>query len=186
MTSGDFQVPRSSKIIMEDNDYALVNVVLFKRVVDDFRAAARSKGYQIREYQAPAEGSEMTAAQTEQLRRDLETKRAALEQWCKTAFGEVIEHHEFVGNHALREADPCFCWHAQAFSSWVHVSVIRVFVESILRYGLPPAFQAAVVKPFEKADTKLRTALAATFGGGEYRFRGTLHVPMQAALYTIF
>lgn len=41
------QVPRSSRSIAEDNDYALLSVVLFKRVVDDFKAAARSKGYQV-------------------------------------------------------------------------------------------------------------------------------------------
>lgn len=41
------QVPRSSRVITEDNDYALVTVVLFKRVVDEFKAAARSKGYQV-------------------------------------------------------------------------------------------------------------------------------------------
>jgi V-type H+-transporting ATPase subunit C len=43
------QVPRSSAVVAEDNDYALVTVVLFKRVVDDFKAAARSKGYQVGE-----------------------------------------------------------------------------------------------------------------------------------------
>lgn len=41
------QVPRSSAHISEDNDYSLVSVVLFKRVLDDFKAAARSKGYQV-------------------------------------------------------------------------------------------------------------------------------------------
>eukprot|EP00983_Pelagomonas_calceolata_P100547 1158580-Pelagomonas_calceolata.AAC.18 len=40
------QVPRSSRIVAEDNDYTLVTVVLFKRVVDEFKASARSKGYQ--------------------------------------------------------------------------------------------------------------------------------------------
>lgn len=40
------QVPRSSKLIYEDNDYSLYSVTLFKRVADSFKAAARSKGYQ--------------------------------------------------------------------------------------------------------------------------------------------
>jgi len=42
------QVPRSSKVVAEDNDYVLVTVVLFKRVVDEFKASARVKGYQVR------------------------------------------------------------------------------------------------------------------------------------------
>ena len=43
----DLQVPRSSKVIAEDNDYTLVSVVLFKRVIDDFKTACRSKGFQV-------------------------------------------------------------------------------------------------------------------------------------------
>jgi hypothetical protein len=42
------QVPRSSQTVSEDNDYALVSVVLFRRVVDEFKAAARQRGYQVR------------------------------------------------------------------------------------------------------------------------------------------
>ena len=39
--------PRSSKLIYEDNDYALYSVTLFKRVADSFKQAARSKGFQV-------------------------------------------------------------------------------------------------------------------------------------------
>uniref|UniRef100_A0A7S0RL04 V-type proton ATPase subunit C n=1 Tax=Chlamydomonas leiostraca TaxID=1034604 RepID=A0A7S0RL04_9CHLO len=138
----NFVVPRSSKVVSEDNDYALVNVVLFKRVVDEFKTQARAKGYQVREYQPPVEGQELSAAQAEALRKEVEGKRAALEAWCRTAYGE-------------------------AFSAWVHVTAIRVFVESILRYGLPPAYQAAVVRPADKQEVRLRTALAATFSDGK-------------------
>jgi hypothetical protein len=28
----------------------------------------------------------------------------------------------------------------QVFSAWMHLCAIRIFIESILRYGLPPAF----------------------------------------------
>jgi hypothetical protein len=59
--------------------------------------------------------------------------------------------------------------HAQAFSCYVHLAVIRLFVESILRYGLPPQFQAAVVKPLPKMDARLRAVLLASFGTGALR-----------------
>ena len=43
------QVPRSSKLIYEDNDYCLFSLILFKRVADSFKAAAeRAKGFQVR------------------------------------------------------------------------------------------------------------------------------------------
>nr|BCL66125.1 ATP synthase, subunit C [Volvox africanus] len=141
----NFVVPKSSALVAEDNDYALVTVVLFKRVIDDFKAAARNKGYQVREYNPPAEGLELSPAQTEQLRRDAEQKKLTLEQWCKTAYGEV-------------------------FTSYMHILVVRLFVESILRYGLPPTFQAAVVRPQDKAESKLRAELEATFGGGKTHY----------------
>jgi V-ATPase subunit C len=39
-------VPRSSKKVYEDNEYALYTVTLFKRVADNFKVAAREKGFQ--------------------------------------------------------------------------------------------------------------------------------------------
>ncbi|KXZ57041.1 ATPvC1 [Gonium pectorale] len=141
----DFIVPRSSELIAEDNESAMFSVVLFKRVVDDFKAAARSRGFQVREYHMPLENSELSATQLEQLKRDVEQRKAALETWCRTAFGE-------------------------AFSCYVHALVVRLFVESILRYGLPPAFQAVVVRPLDKAEGKLRAELESAFGDGKTQF----------------
>jgi len=42
------QVPRSSKVIEEDSDYSLFSVTLFRRVEDNFKSAARPKGFQVR------------------------------------------------------------------------------------------------------------------------------------------
>lgn len=47
--------------------------------------------------------------------------QTALVRLCKANFGEV-------------------------FAAWMHVKALRVFVESVLRYGLPPDFQPMVVK----------------------------------------
>lgn len=66
---------------------------------------------------------------------------------------------------------PC-CAGRQAFGCYVHMSVIRLFVESILRYGLPPQFQAAVVKPLPKMEVRLRTVLASAFGTGAAKHHG--------------
>jgi V-type H+-transporting ATPase subunit C len=158
-------VPRSSSLVSEDNDYALVSVVLFRRVVDDFRAAARSKGYQVREYVAPpaadapgAEPGSGASASAEALKREVDGRRSALESWCRTAYGE-------------------------AFSCWMHIAVVRVFVESILRYGLPPCFQAVVMRPAEKAEAKLRALLSSVFGSDAkfWKEDGAAAVPGVAA-----
>lgn len=36
---------------------------------------------------------------------------------------------------------------------------MRIFVESVLRYGLPVNFQAAIIKPNKKGTKKLRDSL---------------------------
>ena len=41
------QVPRSSREIADDREYILVSVVLFKRVVDEFKQNAKSRGFQV-------------------------------------------------------------------------------------------------------------------------------------------
>ena len=56
------------------------------------------------------------------------------------------------------------CLGAQAFSAWIHICAVRLFVESILRYGLPPKFLAALMKPHQKTTPKLRKLLAQLFG----------------------
>ncbi|WJX82525.1 V-type proton ATPase subunit C [Trifolium repens] len=40
------KVPRSSKKLYEDNEYALYTVTLFNRVADNFRTSAREKNFQ--------------------------------------------------------------------------------------------------------------------------------------------
>lgn len=40
-------MPRSSKLLFEDNEYALYTVTLFGRVADNFRTSARERGFQV-------------------------------------------------------------------------------------------------------------------------------------------
>jgi V-type H+-transporting ATPase subunit C len=35
---------------------------------------------------------------------------------------------------------------SETYASWMHLKVLRMFIESILRYGLPPDFQTILVK----------------------------------------
>jgi hypothetical protein len=71
-----------------------------------YRLACR---HQVREYVPPAEGVELSLAQTEQLKRDVEHKKAALEQWCKTAYGEVSHSRDRTGTWDPHLCDPLNC-----------------------------------------------------------------------------
>jgi V-type H+-transporting ATPase subunit C len=43
----DMVVPRSAKVVAEDAEYLLQRVVLFRRVLDDFKLAGRTRGCQV-------------------------------------------------------------------------------------------------------------------------------------------
>ena len=161
----DLIVPRSSVQIAEDNDYVAYAVVLFRRVVDEFKASARAKGFQAKDVAGASleafaltqdkgldggSGEEVNNGrhglrpeggdELSKLKEDAEVKRAALVQWCLVSYGE-------------------------AFSSWIHVTAIRLFVESILRYGLPPQFLPVLIHPYSRHQTTVRKLLATHFGG---------------------
>lgn len=148
-TLTDFVVPRSAAPVDEDAEYALYSLVLFRRVVDTFKSTARAKGFIVREAVSAAEGTSGVAAAGGQggaaalakVQAEAEAKRSQLEQYCLNSYGE-------------------------AFSGWIHVCAVRLFVESILRYGLPPRFLAVLSKPNPKQTTKLRKLLATSFGSG--------------------
>ncbi|KAJ2184806.1 Vacuolar ATP synthase subunit C [Coemansia sp. RSA 522] len=42
----------------------------------------------------------------------------------------------------------------------MHVKALRVFVESVLRYGIPPDFLPVIVKPNPKQASKIKLQLA--------------------------
>jgi V-type H+-transporting ATPase subunit C len=133
-TLTEYVVPRSSKKLFEDNEYALYTVTLFTRVADNFRISARDKGYQVRDFEHSVEAQETRKQELEKLVQDQESLRSSLLQWCYTSYGEV-------------------------FSSWMHFCAVRVFAESIMRYGLPPTFLACVLSPAVKSEKKVRSIL---------------------------
>uniref|UniRef100_A0AAQ4R3Z2 V-type proton ATPase subunit C n=1 Tax=Gasterosteus aculeatus aculeatus TaxID=481459 RepID=A0AAQ4R3Z2_GASAC len=49
---------------------------------------------------------------------------------------------------------------SEAFIAWIHIKALRVFVESVLRYGLPVNFQAMLLQPNKKNMKKLREVLS--------------------------
>ena len=77
----------------------------------------------------------------------------------------------------------CTALLAQAFSAWIHICAIRLFVESILRYGLPPKFLPALMKPNQKSTARLRKTLASLFGNAgiaDVACIAVVHVPAPA------
>uniref|UniRef100_A0A3P8U518 V-type proton ATPase subunit C n=1 Tax=Amphiprion percula TaxID=161767 RepID=A0A3P8U518_AMPPE len=52
---------------------------------------------------------------------------------------------------------------SEMFIAWVHLKALRVFVESVLRYGLPVNYQALLLQTDMKHSKKLREELSSLF-----------------------
>ncbi|XP_043277646.1 V-type proton ATPase subunit C isoform X2 [Venturia canescens] len=130
----DMIVPRSTQLITQDAEYGLFTVTLFKKVVEEFKLHAREKKFIVRDFTYNEE--ELAAGKNEitKLVTDKKKQFGPLVRWLKVNFSE------------------CFC-------AWIHVKALRVFVESVLRYGLPVNFQAILLQPHKKSTKRLRDVL---------------------------
>ncbi|XP_039253925.1 V-type proton ATPase subunit C 2-like [Styela clava] len=133
-TLTDYVVPKSSRLLYEDNEYGLWNVTLFRKVLDDFKHKCSRNKFFVREFQYNQQDLNADRDQLSKLESDKKKMLGPLLRWLKVNFGEV-------------------------FSAWIHVKALRVFVESVLRYGLPVNFQAVVLQPQKKQQKKLRETL---------------------------
>ncbi|CAG0884823.1 unnamed protein product [Cyprideis torosa] len=122
-------VPRSTKLIFEDNESGLFTVTVFKKVIEEFKLHCRENRFTVRDFVYNEE--ELAAGRNEltKLATDKKKQFGPLVRWLKVNFSE-------------------------AFTAWVHVKALRVFVESVLRYGLPVNFQAMIVHPLRKSNIK--------------------------------
>mmetsp|Transcript_16954 Transcript_16954/g.20706 ORF Transcript_16954/g.20706 Transcript_16954/m.20706 type:complete len:421 (-) Transcript_16954:287-1549(-) len=151
-------VPGSIKLVKEDPESTLFTVTILKSQYEagyyegdefmpgtkvdfesEFVKACREKRYVVREFQYDPDQSSKTAMALEQLQVEVDGMRSGLTRWCKTHFGE-------------------------AFVAWMHIKVIRVFVESVLRYGLPVDFSAVLYKAKNGKQDDLVAALDKAFG----------------------
>ncbi|KAL2918711.1 Vacuolar ATP synthase subunit C [Polyrhizophydium stewartii] len=126
-------VPRSTQKIAEDDEYALFTVTLFQRVTEEFANKARERKYIVRDFKWDPEQLSLEKKQLADLTASEREQWSTLMRLSKTNFGEL-------------------------YGCWMHVKTLRTFVESILRYGLPPNFQAMVVVAKPKHEKRVRDA----------------------------
>uniref|UniRef100_I3J2K1 V-type proton ATPase subunit C n=1 Tax=Oreochromis niloticus TaxID=8128 RepID=I3J2K1_ORENI len=149
-TLAEMVVPRSTKLLFEDNDSGLFSVTLFRKAVDDFKHKARENKFTVRDFQYNEE--EMKADKEEMTRLSTDKKKQFLTSNEKVS---MLFHFHIAG--------PLVRWlkvnFSEAFIAWIHIKALRVFVESVLRYGLPVNFQAMLLQPNKKNMKKLREVL---------------------------
>ncbi|XP_042789610.1 V-type proton ATPase subunit C 2 isoform X3 [Panthera leo] len=155
----DMVVPRSTKLIAEDNEGGLFTVTLFRKVIDDFKTKAKENKFTVREFYYD---EKEIKREREELSRLLSDKKQQYQTSCvalKKGSSTFPDHK--VQGPLLRWLKVNF---SEAFIAWIHIKALRVFVESVLRYGLPVNFQAVLLQPHKKSSTKrLREVLNSVF-----------------------
>ena len=155
---GSPMVPGSTQIVHRDDDSILFAVTILKGQYeagyyegdqfqagtkidfeDEFAKACREKRYVVRDFKWDPSQAAKSAMAREQLQVEVDGMKSALMRWCKTHYGD-------------------------AFVAWMHIKVIRVFVESVLRYGLPVDFTAVLYKVHAGKETDLTVALDKRLG----------------------
>lgn len=126
-------VPRSASSVSSDDEYTLFSVVIFRRVHDEFVQKCRENKYLVREFHFSEESllkerEDLVTADTTE--KELWTELLRL---SRTNFSE-------------------------SFQILVHLKVVRLYIESVLRYGLPANYIGLAIKPEPKA-TKRTLAL---------------------------
>jgi len=131
-------VPRSSIQVAQDDEFTLFAVTTFKKTSAEFVQKCREQKWTPRQYKYVEGGKE-------EEKRELE--RVAREE--KKVWGEALR----LGRTGWSET----------VMIWAHVMALRVFVETVLRYGLPLEFVSALVKTTPKQAKKIKTALDSAY-----------------------
>lgn len=151
-------VPGSLKKVHNDDDSILYAVTILKGQYqaghyennefqqgvyvdfeEEFNKACKEKRFFVREFTWDPDQASKASMQLEQLKVEVDGMKSALLRWCKNHYGD-------------------------AFVAWMHIKVIRVFVESVLRYGLPVDFTAVLYKVAKGKETDLIKSLDKQLG----------------------
>nr|XP_057902915.1 V-type proton ATPase subunit C 1-B isoform X1 [Doryrhamphus excisus] len=162
-TLAEMVVPRSTKMLFEDNDSGLFSVTLFRKAVDDFKHKARENKFSVRDFQyneeeMKADKEEMTRLSTDKKKQFVSRRRPR-----PSPPPVFLQRPHLIAFWSSSTQGPLVRWlkvnFSEAFIAWVHIKALRVFVESVLRYGLPVNFQAMLLQPNKKNMKKLREVL---------------------------
>jgi len=153
-------VPGSAQLVKSDDESILYAVTIlkgeyeagyyegnefhagsFKEFEPELAIACREKRFVLRSFKWDPSQATKSAMAREQLQVEVDGMKNALMRWCKTHFGD-------------------------AFVAWMHIKAIRVFVESVLRYGLPVDFTSVLYKVHNGKDHQLTQILDKSLGNG--------------------
>ena len=114
-------VPRSAQQIEFDDEFTLYVVTTFKRHSVEFLHKCRESKWTPRDYKYREGGREAEQQEVERVGKEERKVWGEALRLGRTAWGEAV-------------------------MAWLHVMALRVFVETVLRYGLPLSFVCGLVQ----------------------------------------
>lgn len=114
-------VPRSSSQIASDDEFTLFSVTTFKKHSPEFVHKCREQRWIPRDFKFEEGGREQEAKEVETLGKEE-----------RKVWGEALR----LGRTGYSES----------VMIWIHILALRVFVETVLRYGLPLDFICGLVQ----------------------------------------
>lgn len=135
-------VPQSAKqfpSVTEEDGTQVWRIVLFKSSVDAFMKKAREERVTCRQFEYNKGAFEKANEQRAELMKQVEQQEKVMKGFCKASLSDVMV-------------------------AWVHVKAMRIFVESVLRFGTPPNFAAFIIQPKDNQQAKARKALQEVLG----------------------
>ena len=114
-------VPRSAVQIERDDEFTLFSVTTFKKTSTEFIHKCRENKWTPRDFKYKEGGREEEQKEVEKVEKDEKKVWGEALRLGRTAWGEAV-------------------------MAWVHVLALRVFVETVLRYGLPLSFVCGLVR----------------------------------------
>ncbi|KAJ5370520.1 uncharacterized protein N7496_006612 [Penicillium cataractarum] len=128
-------VPRSAQLLAEDSEFSLYAVTSFKKHSVEFVHKCREQKWIPRDFKYVEGGKEEERKEVERVGGDE-----------RKLWGETLR----LGRTAWSEA----------VMVWIHILVLRVFVETVLRYGLPLDFVCGLIRtPSSKQADKAKINL---------------------------
>lgn len=121
-------VPRSAVQVAGDDEFLLYAVTTFKKHGAEFEQKCREQKWTPRSYKYVEGGREEEQKELDRVGREEKKVWAEALRLSRTGWGESV-------------------------MIWAHIMALRVFVESVLRYGLPLEFVSALVTVRSSSNT---------------------------------
>ncbi|KAK3362051.1 hypothetical protein B0T24DRAFT_101862 [Lasiosphaeria ovina] len=131
-------VPRSSVQVAQDDEFTLFAVTTFKKHSIEFLQKCREQKWTPRQYKYVQGGKEEEQRELDRVVKDEKKIREEALLLGRTSWSESV-------------------------MIWAHVMTLRVFVETVLRYGLPLEFVSALIKTTPKQAIKVKASLDSTY-----------------------